>query len=75
MTDRFDPAAYKRSADGEAEVQLKHHFDAAHRLPHLTGGNSKCASLHGHTWGDHPIHPDCRPGFLTAAGAAAGCGS
>lgn len=37
--------------DGTAEVQLKHHFDAAHRLPHLEGGNSKCASLHGHTWG------------------------
>jgi 6-pyruvoyltetrahydropterin/6-carboxytetrahydropterin synthase len=32
------------------EVQLKHHFDAAHRLPQLAGGNSKCASLHGHTW-------------------------
>lgn len=34
-----------------AEVQLTHHFDAAHRLPHLAGGNSKCANLHGHTWG------------------------
>jgi len=37
-------------ADGHVEVQLNHHFDAAHRLPHLAGGNSKCASLHGHTW-------------------------
>lgn len=39
------------SGDSEAEVQLKHHFDAAHRLPHLKGENNKCASLHGHTWG------------------------
>lgn len=38
-------------ADGLFEVQLKHHFDAAHRLPHLADGNTKCASLHGHTWG------------------------
>jgi 6-pyruvoyltetrahydropterin/6-carboxytetrahydropterin synthase len=38
-------------ATGEVEIQLKHHFDAAHRLPQLAGGNSKCASLHGHTWG------------------------
>lgn len=46
------------------EVQLKHHFDAAHRLPHLAGGNSKCANLHGHTWGvtlgiSGPVQPDC----------------
>lgn len=33
-----------------AEVQLSHHFDAAHRLPQLADGNSKCASIHGHTW-------------------------
>jgi len=26
---------------------LKHHFDAAHRLPNYNG---KCASLHGHRW-------------------------
>lgn len=39
-----------RPLDSYAEVQLKHHFDAAHRLPHLAGGNSKCANLHGHTW-------------------------
>ena len=39
-----------RPADSYAEVQLNHHFDAAHRLPQLAGGNSKCASLHGHTW-------------------------
>lgn len=63
MTDRFDPTAYKPTGDGEAEVQLKHHFDAAHRLPHLAGGNSKCAHLHGHTWGvtlsvAGPIQPD-----------------
>lgn len=36
--------------DSLAEVQLNHHFDAAHRLPHLAGENNKCASLHGHTW-------------------------
>jgi 6-pyruvoyltetrahydropterin/6-carboxytetrahydropterin synthase len=35
---------------GRLEIQLRHSFDAAHRLPHLAGGNSKCASLHGHTW-------------------------
>lgn len=40
-----------RPRDAHAEVQLKHHFDAAHRLPHLSGGNSKCFNLHGHTWG------------------------
>lgn len=45
------------------EVQLNHHFDAAHRLPHLAGGNSKCANLHGHTWGvtlgiTGPLQPD-----------------
>lgn len=39
-----------RPSDSYAEVQLNHHFDAAHRLPQLAGGNSKCASLHGHTW-------------------------
>lgn len=51
------------SADPRAEVLLNHHFDAAHRLPHLAGGNTKCASLHGHTWGvtlgiTGPIHDD-----------------
>lgn len=29
------------------ELEVTHHFDAAHRLPHLPG---KCQSLHGHTW-------------------------
>lgn len=28
-------------------VQIKHSFEAAHRLPHLGG---KCVSLHGHSW-------------------------
>lgn len=37
-------------SDGHTEILLNHHFDAAHRLPQLAGGNSKCASLHGHTW-------------------------
>lgn len=49
--------------DGHAEVQLHHHFDAAHRLPHLAGDNNKCANLHGHTWQvtlgiTGPIQPD-----------------
>lgn len=43
-------ATRTRTRDDHMEVQLKHHFDAAHRLPQLAGGNSKCASLHGHTW-------------------------
>ncbi|MFJ4960241.1 6-carboxytetrahydropterin synthase [Streptomyces sp. NPDC088739] len=29
------------------EVEVRHRFDAGHRLPHLPG---KCTSLHGHTW-------------------------
>jgi 6-pyruvoyltetrahydropterin/6-carboxytetrahydropterin synthase len=43
-------ATRTRTRSDRAEVQLRHHFDAAHRLPQLAGGNSKCASLHGHTW-------------------------
>lgn len=63
MSDRFQPPAYRPTGDGEAEVELRHHFDAAHRLPHLAGGNSKCFNLHGHTWGvtlaiAGPIQPD-----------------
>ena len=57
------PDLNRTTSDGEAEVQLKHHFDAAHRLPHLADGNTKCANLHGHTWGvtlslAGPIQPD-----------------
>lgn len=29
------------------QLEVLHHFDAAHRLPAMGG---KCASLHGHTW-------------------------
>lgn len=43
-------------------IELRHAFEAAHRLPHL-GSSSKCASLHGHTWGvtlgiSGPVQPD-----------------
>lgn len=63
MTAPFDPGAYRPLSGGQAEVQLKHHFDAAHRLPHLAIDNNKCANLHGHTWGvtlsiTGPIQPD-----------------
>lgn len=59
----FEPAAYRKTTDGEAEVQLRHHFDAAHRLPQLAEGNTQCANIHGHTWGATlsiagPIQPD-----------------
>jgi 6-pyruvoyl-tetrahydropterin synthase len=46
-----------------AEVLLSHHFDAAHRLPQIAGGNTKCNNLHGHTWRvvlgiTGPVQPD-----------------
>ncbi len=28
-------------------IELRHNFEAAHRLPHLGG---KCQNLHGHSW-------------------------
>lgn len=30
-------------------VAVRHNFETAHRLPHL-GADSKCFSLHGHSW-------------------------
>lgn len=30
-------------------VTVRHNFETAHRLPHL-GRDSKCFSLHGHSW-------------------------
>lgn len=29
------------------EIDVRHNFETAHRLPHLLG---KCESLHGHSW-------------------------
>lgn len=32
-------------------LTVKHHFSAGHRIPGLVGAGSKCANLHGHTFG------------------------
>lgn len=32
-------------------LTVKHHFSAGHRIPGLAGLGSKCASIHGHTFG------------------------
>ncbi|MEV0620934.1 6-carboxytetrahydropterin synthase [Nonomuraea sp. NPDC050404] len=29
------------------QIRVRHNFETAHRLPHLTG---KCLNLHGHSW-------------------------